>query len=56
MCFYHSVAIKIEINLSEVLDLNQITNSFLRRMQTRPLCVKVCIKPINHIMLACEKY
>ena len=28
MCFYHSVAIKIEIDLSEVLALNQIANDF----------------------------
>ena len=52
MCFYHSVAINIEIDLLEVLDLNQITNFLLRRMQARPLCVKVCI---NQIVLACEK-
>ena len=56
MCFYHSVAINIEIDLLEVLDLNQITNFFLRRMQARPLCVKVCIKPINQTVLACEKH
>ena len=56
MCFYHSVAINIEIDLLEVLDLNQIANVFLRRMQARSLCVKVCIKPVNLIVLACEKY
>ena len=28
MCFYHSVAIKIEIDLSKVLALNQIANVF----------------------------
>ena len=56
MCFYHSVAIDIEIDLLEVLDLNQIANFFLRRIQARPLCVKVCIKLINQIVLACEKY
>ena len=41
MCFYHSVAINIEIDLLKVLDLNQIANVFLRRMQARSLCVKV---------------
>ena len=56
MCFYHSVAINIEIDLLEVLDLNKIANFYLRRMQARPLCVKVCIKLINQIVLACEKY
>ena len=56
MCFYHSVAINIETDLLEVLDLNQIANFFLWRMQARPLCVKVCIKPVNQIVLACEKY
>ena len=56
MCLYHSVAINIEIDLLEVLDFNQIANFFLRRMQARPLCVKVCIKLINQIVLACEKY
>ena len=55
MRFYHSVAINIEIDLLEVLDLNQIANFFLR-MQARPLCVKVCTKPVNQIVLACEKY
>ena len=54
MCFYHSVAIKIEIDLLEVLDLNQIETFFLMRMQARPLCVKVCIKPVNQIVLACD--
>ena len=53
MCFYHSVAINIEKDLLQVLDLNQITYFFLRRMQARPLCVKVCL---NQIVLACEKY
>ena len=53
MCFYHSVAINIEIDLLEELDLNQIANFFLRRMQAKPLCVKVCIKTVNHIVLAC---
>ena len=56
MCFYHSVATNIEIDLLEVLDLNQVANLFLMRMQARPLCVKVCIKPVNLIVLACEKY
>ena len=28
MCFYHSVAINIEIDPLEVLDLNQIANFF----------------------------
>ena len=56
MCFYHSVAIIIEIDLLEVLDLNQITKFFLRRMQARSLCVKVCMKPVNQIVLACEKH
>ena len=56
MCLYHSVSINIEIDLLEVLDLNQIANFFLRRMQARPLCVKICIKLINQIVLACEKY
>ena len=56
MCFYHSVAINIEIDLLEILDLNQITNFFLRRMQARSLCVKVCMKPVNQIVLACEKH
>ena len=56
MCLYHSVAINIEIDLLEVLDLNRIANFFLRRMQARPLCVKVCMKPVNQIVLACEKY
>ena len=51
MCFYHSVAINIEIDL-----LNQIANFFLKRMQARPLCVKVCIKLVNQIVLTCEKY
>ena len=46
MCFYHSVAINIEIDLLEVLDLKQ----------ARPLCVKVCIKLVNRIVLAREKY
>ena len=54
MCFYHSVAINIEIDL--LLDLNQIANFFLKRMQARPLYVKVCIKLVNQIVLACEKY
>ena len=40
MCLYHSVAINIDIDLLEVLDLNQIAN----------------IKLINQIVLACEKY
>ena len=45
MCFYyHSVAINIEIDLLEVLYLIQIA---------RPLCVKVCIKLVNWIVLAC---
>ena len=56
MCLYDSVAINIEIDLLEVLDLNQIANFLLRRMQARPLCVKVCLKLINQIVLACEKY
>ena len=56
MCFYHSVATNIEIDLIEVLDLNQVANLLLTRMQARPLCVKVCIKPVNLIVLACEKY
>ena len=56
MCLYHSVANNIEIDLLEALDLNQIANFFLRRMQARHLCVKVCIKPVNQIVLACEKY
>ena len=56
MCFYHSVAINIEIDLLEVLDLNQIANFFLKSLPARPLCVKVCIKLINQIVLACEKY
>ena len=54
MCFNHSVAINIEMDLLEVLDLNQITNFFLRRMQARPICVKVCIKQVNQIVFACE--
>ena len=33
MCLYHSVATNIETDLLEVLDLNQITNFFIRRMQ-----------------------
>ena len=56
MCLYHSVAINIEIDLLEVLDLYQIVNFLLRRMQARPLCVKVCIKLISQIVLACENY
>ena len=56
MCLYDSVAINIEIDLLEVLDLNQIANFFLKRMQARPLYVKVCIKLVNQIVLACEKY
>ena len=56
MCLYHSVAINIETDLLEILDLNQIANFFLRRMQERHFCVKVCIKLINLIVLACEKY
>ena len=40
MCFYHSVAINIEIDLLEVLDLNQIAIRFLKRMQARPLWLK----------------
>ena len=56
MYLYHSVAINIEIDLLEVLDLNQIANFFLRRMQARPFYVKVCIKLINQIVLACEKF
>ena len=56
MCFSHSVAINIEIDLLEVLDLNQIVNFFLKRMQARPLCVKVCIQLVIQIVLACEKY
>ena len=51
MCFYHSVAINIEIDLLEVLDLNQIANFFLMRMQARPLCIKVCIKLVNQIVM-----
>ena len=51
MCFYHSVASKIEIDVLEVLGLNQIANFFLRKMRARPLCVKVCIKPVNQIVL-----
>ena len=54
--FYHSVAINIEIDLLQALDLYQISNVFPRRMQGRPLCVKVSIKPVNQIVLACEKY
>ena len=50
MCFYHSVAINIKIDLLKVLDLNQIANFSLRMMQARPLCVKVCIKPVNQIV------
>ena len=50
MCFYNSVAINIKIDLLKVLDLNQIANFFLRRMQARPLCGKVCIKPVNQIV------
>ena len=42
--------------LLEVLDLNQVANFFLMRMQARPLCVKVGIKPVNLIVLACDKY
>ena len=56
MCLCYSVAINIEIDLLEVLDLNQIANFFLKRMQARPLCVKVCIKLVNRIVLACYKY
>ena len=56
MCLYHSVAINIEIDLIEVLDLNQIANIFLMRIQARPLCIKVCIKLVNQIVLVCEKY
>ena len=51
MCFYHSVAINIEIDLLEVLDFNQIANFFLMRMQARPLCIKVCIKLVNQIVM-----
>ena len=52
---YHSVAINIEIDLLEVLDLNQIANFFLRRIKlARPLCVKVCIKLVIQIVLACK--
>ena len=47
MCFYHYVAINIEIDLLEVLGLHEIANFFLKRMQARPLCVKVCIKLVN---------
>ena len=32
MCLYHSVAINIEIDILEVLDLNQIANFFLRKV------------------------
>ena len=42
MGFYHSVAINTEIDLLEVLDLNQIANFLLRRMQAGSLCIKVC--------------
>ena len=55
MCFYHSIAINIEIDLLEVLDLNQIAIFFLKRMQAKLLCVKVCTKLVNKIVLACEK-
>ena len=55
MCFYHSVANNIEIDLLDVLDLNQIANVFQKRMQARPLCIKVCIKLVNQIVLAFEK-
>ena len=34
-----NVAINIETYLFEVLDLNQITNFFLRRIKAKPLCV-----------------
>ena len=47
MCFYHYVAINIEIDLLEVLGSNEKANIFLKRMQARPLCVKVCIKLVN---------
>ena len=54
--FYHSVAINFEIDLLKALDLNKKAKFFLRRMQARPLCVKVSIKPVNQIVLACDKY
>ena len=39
MCFYHSVAINIEIDLLEVLDLNKIANVFPEEDASKtPLC------------------
>ena len=58
MCFYHSVAINIEIELLEVLDLIK-KQLFPEEDASRTFlcyCVKVCIKLINQIVLACEKY
>ena len=41
----------IEIDLLKVLDLNEVANSFLMRMQARPLCVKVCINQLIRLCL-----
>ena len=38
MCLHHSVAINIEIDLLEVLDLNQITNFPEEDASKTPLC------------------
>ena len=56
MCFYHSVAIKIEMDyLLEVQRLNQIVNIFpWENVSKAPLC-KSLRKMVNQTVLACEK-
>ena len=49
MCFYHSVAIKIETDFSEVLALNQIANIF-------PKEDPLVHKKVNQIVFASGKY
>ena len=55
MCFYHSVAIKIEIDDLLEVGLNQIVNIFSwENVSKTPLCKSLC-KKVNQTVLACEK-
>ena len=57
MCFYHSVSIKIEIDLSAVLALNQIANVSPEEDASKPpLCQSLHRKGNNQIVFEGKKY
>ena len=55
MCFYHSVAIKIETDLLEVLGLNQIANVFPEEDVSKTPLYYSLYEIVNQIVVACEK-